>query len=503
MNSSVRIEHSVELINVTPINPLISKCQIKVCYVGDEPNRNRSIITKDVAKQLANSLPGSPIVGYYNEEKEDFESHNRIIDISNGQFKLKDTTRPYGFVDLNARVWFEKYLENGVEREFLVTEGFLWTGQYPEARRIIQKGNNQSMELDDKIINAYWTKDNKGKPEFFIINEAIISKLCVLGEDVEPCFEGASITKFELSLEDDFKQRIFSMMEEIKNILNKGGTSVMNMYAAEIGGALWDRIYAYLDENYSVENSCPEYRIEGIYEQDGQKFVILQHRSSGEYYQLNFEISDENEFSVNGEMFAVTQTYVPAEEPQFAAAAVEEYETSRYAAAEPESTPEEEPAAEPEIVPEEEPEVETPEEPVAQYNLEEIPEYIDAMNQLEELRTQYEALNATNLKLTEQVENLTAFKKDIEKREKESMIKSFYMLSDEDKKDVIDNIDNYSLDEIESKLSVICVRNRVSFNLEEEENNNDDVTTYNLNTPIEDSTIPAWLKAVQAVAEKM
>jgi hypothetical protein len=154
MTNSVKIEQSVELINITPINPLISKCHIKVCYVGDEPNRNRSIITKEVAKQLANSLPGSPIVGYYNEEKEDFESHNKVIDISNGQFRLKDTTRPYGFVDLNARVWFEKYLENGVEREFLVTEGFLWTGQYPEARRIIQKGNNQSMELDDKIINA-------------------------------------------------------------------------------------------------------------------------------------------------------------------------------------------------------------------------------------------------------------------------------------------------------------------------------------------------------------
>jgi hypothetical protein len=33
---------------------------------------------------MANSLPGSPIVGYYNEEKGDFEEHNRIIDISNG-----------------------------------------------------------------------------------------------------------------------------------------------------------------------------------------------------------------------------------------------------------------------------------------------------------------------------------------------------------------------------------------------------------------------------------
>ena len=82
-HTSVKIESPVEFINITPLNPLISQCQIKVCYVGDEPNRNRSVITKDVAKQIANSLPGSPIVGYYNEDKEDFEEHNRIIDISN------------------------------------------------------------------------------------------------------------------------------------------------------------------------------------------------------------------------------------------------------------------------------------------------------------------------------------------------------------------------------------------------------------------------------------
>ena len=45
------------------------------------------------------------------------------------------------------------------------------------------------------------------------------------------------------------------------------------------------------------------------------------------------------------------------------------------------------------------------------------------------------------------------------------------MLSDEDKKDVIDNIDTYSLDEIEAKLSIICVRNKVSFNLEDDDKN--------------------------------
>ena len=98
MHVSVALDKPIELLNITPVNPLISKCQIKVCYVQDEPNRNRSVITKEVAKELANSIPGCPIVGFYNEADGDFEEHNRIIDISNGKFLIKDTTRPNGLM---------------------------------------------------------------------------------------------------------------------------------------------------------------------------------------------------------------------------------------------------------------------------------------------------------------------------------------------------------------------------------------------------------------------
>jgi hypothetical protein len=39
-----------------------------------------------------------------------------------------------------------------------MTEGYLWTGQYPECQRVIDKGNNQSMELDEKSVSGSWTK---------------------------------------------------------------------------------------------------------------------------------------------------------------------------------------------------------------------------------------------------------------------------------------------------------------------------------------------------------
>ena len=107
VHQSIKLNTPIEFINIVPFNPLISKCQIKVCYVSDEPNRNRSIITKEVAKKMANSLPGSPIVGYYNEDKQDFEEHERVLEISpKGELRLKDITKPYGFIDLNAKVWF-------------------------------------------------------------------------------------------------------------------------------------------------------------------------------------------------------------------------------------------------------------------------------------------------------------------------------------------------------------------------------------------------------------
>lgn len=74
------------------------------------------------------------------------------------------------------------------------------------------------------------------------------------------------------------------------------------------------------------------------------------------------------------------------------------------------------------------------------------------------------------------------------------MINSFYMLSDDDKKDVVANIDTYSLDDIEAKLSIICVRNKVNFDINEKKEN--DPLTYNINNDVNEDSIPAWIKAV-------
>ena len=533
-HTSVKLNTPCEFINITPMNPLISKCQIKVCYVGDEPNRNKSIITKDVAREMANSLPGSPIVGFFNETSGDFEEHNRSIDIANGTVTFRDTTRPYGFVDLNAKVWFQKFLDDGQnEHEYLMTEGYIWTGQYPEAKRIIDKGNNQSMELDEKTLDAFWTKDGNGKPQFFIINEAIVSKLCVLGEECEPCFEGSQIA-VNFSLASDFKEQLFTMVNEVKDLLKEGGAKVFTRYAVEIGDALWSALYSYIESTYPDGQNCycSIYRVEGIFEEGGQKFAVLQNRTSMKYYRLNFSIGESEGFIPSDTLIEVTKSYTPAEEPQFALKDVEEFE-AQYAA---KKKAEEDKSGKSkddnsddntEDPKNEDPENKDPEEDddekkkkkgkedfacggkKKKYSLDEIPEYTELQTQFSdlqakfsELETKYNALVSENESLKNDNATLTEFKNQSERKEKEEMINSFYMLSDEDKKDVIENIDTYSLNDIEAKLSIICVRNKVSFDLDENKNHQDP-TTYNLNgdNNDDDADTPAWIKAVLETAK--
>ena len=66
------------IINITPLNPNLSECHLKVLYHG--LNRNGSYISKSVAEKLANKLPGTPIVGLYIEDKEDFDDHGERLD---------------------------------------------------------------------------------------------------------------------------------------------------------------------------------------------------------------------------------------------------------------------------------------------------------------------------------------------------------------------------------------------------------------------------------------
>lgn len=468
-HTSIKLSSPIEFINVTPYNPLISECEIKVCYVGEQANRNLSVITKETATQIANSLPGSPIVAFWNEEKQDFEGHKRELSLDDdGNIIQKDLTKPIGFVDLNAKVWFAKFLDdNSVEREYLMTKGWIWTGRFPETKRIIEQGNNQSMELDDKNIDAYWSKDNNGKPQFFIINEAIIKGLCVLGKDVEPCFEGATIQAptIQFSFDESFKEQLFSMMNELTKILNKEEQKVFAKYPMTVGDTLWTALYSHFNDAYSVM---------GAYEDGEQKFAVL--KAEDKNYRIDFSLGEDDSIKFAEELVSFEDEY----EPQFTLEENSQFLLGKNEQQKPEENQE--------VI----------EEPTS-YNLDEIPEYVELMNNYNNLLTSFNALQASFDEAQQTMAALTEFKNGVIKKEKQAMIDSFYMLSDEDKADVIENIDNYSIDDIEAKLSIVCVRNKVAFNKTEEENK---PVTYSFNDT-DDNAVPAWVKSVRATAESM
>ena len=110
-NRSVATIDAPEFINLAEdaLNPGISKCEIKVFYLGK--NRNGSYIDKNTAIQMANSLPATPIVACYRKDIEDFGDHGSVIHIENGEIEFSVNTIPYGFVAPDAEVWFQKFID--------------------------------------------------------------------------------------------------------------------------------------------------------------------------------------------------------------------------------------------------------------------------------------------------------------------------------------------------------------------------------------------------------
>lgn len=452
-----------EFVNIKPCNPLISECEIKVLYVGE--NRNKSYITKEVATKMANSLPGNPIVGYFREDVGDFRDHGDMVTIDDQGVHFKCMTRPYGFVAPDAKVWFQKFEEtddfgNVETREYLMTTGYLWTGQYPECKAAAEgSGRPQSMELDEDTLDGKWARNNKTGMDFFIINDAIFSKLCILGQDVEPCFEGANVTAPNISptfskVDDDFTQTLFNMMQDLKFAL-KG-----------------------------EQNMIDETKVQSSFATDTEEEVIT-----------TFEAEDKSAEEEKKTEFAKEEEKKEEEKP---ADSKDEEDKEKFAKKEEEEkkeepTPEEDEEEKKKFAKKED-EEEKPSEDKKEEDEEEKKKYALLVEE-------YETLKANYSNLESQYNELLAFKNQIEDEKKDALINSFYMLSDEDKAEVVENKSKYSLDDIEAKLSVICVRKKVNFDLddsakfEEDKKDENPITTFNLDTEV--TSTPAWVSAVR------
>lgn len=211
-------------IEVKKISPFVSKVIIKVLYIG--MSSNRSLITREFADKLAESLPGSAIVGKYDYFDQDFLEHEERISIKEGKPRYSFDTRPYGFVDINTKIWYEDFVDeddrgNKETRTYLCVEGYLWTGIYPDCKRVLEGKNGVSMQIDEKTYKGKWTEDSNKKLRYFIFNDGNISSLCILGEKIKAGFAGANIkpaTNFSMNKEEEEIILNFSLalMRELK-----------------------------------------------------------------------------------------------------------------------------------------------------------------------------------------------------------------------------------------------------------------------------------------------
>ena len=262
------------------LNPSMSKC--RVATFRKYGNNNGSYFTDEISEIMVQNAPGSPIVGKFDAEKEDFTSHLTIKD-----------TKAYGFIPPeNPNFAWEKRMENdGTEYEYACFDVVLWTDRYKEAKLIPFK--SESMELNPSSITGDW-KNIDGET-YFVYDSANIYGLCVLGDAVAPCFDAAcfyekdSIQTYMDALREEIKNNFSLMTQSKEKIENQGGKEEMdykiNLPQIDNFQLLFEALNPDVDENSNRNFANAIYDIQN-------EFALYHSYSDGKNYQVNYSIND-------------------------------------------------------------------------------------------------------------------------------------------------------------------------------------------------------------------
>ena len=259
--------------DVTSYNEVLSKARCRIFYTG--PNRNGTYITEEFAEKLVSTLPYVPVKGIYDTMKDDFTDHGRE----------RYEGRIYGIVPENPNFAWETHLDiDGVERTYACTDVYLFTGLYKqEAFDIIQK--SQSMELYADSIEGEWQFIN-GKRYFVFTNGRFLG-LQALGEDYEPCFEGAAfytlVDSVKTLIEDLEKTDIFQKQD-------LGGEKHMNFKLSD--NQKYNMLWTLLNPRFNEENEyIMDYAVCDVY--DG--YAVVFKFETGEYERAYYTKNDETD----------------------------------------------------------------------------------------------------------------------------------------------------------------------------------------------------------------
>ena len=234
---------------------------------------------KQVIQSKFYQLDMLPVIGYYNENKEDFEGHE------------EGKTVPFGAVIPNSARF-----EDIDGEEYLVVDVAMWSSKYPEVKDLSLQ--NQSMELVG-ISGTYNSTD-----KFYEVSDFSFDALCILGEDVKPAFRKARMdvdAQFSDEFEE-FKQDFEQFLEDIKQKEEKKGE--------EKGMENEDKIIFKLSHEtirekiFSAMNPVEDgYRTFNYFvcEVKDDCFTALDCSTWEDYYRFNYSILEDGEISIDME----------------------------------------------------------------------------------------------------------------------------------------------------------------------------------------------------------
>lgn len=206
---------------LVPVSEVIDKARVRIFYKGK--NRNGGFITNEFAENLIKTLPYTPIKGIVDQESGDFQGHGK-----------KSDGKIFGIVPENPNCTWESHEDvDGVVRTYLVADVYLFTGLYESAKLIVGKG--QSMELIPESITGEWI--DLDSEYFFIYQTGSFLGLQVLGNDVEPAFEGAAFFSLKADELDNLITETYGGIGMDKNkdkVVDKVDVSVYEEQIAQL-----------------------------------------------------------------------------------------------------------------------------------------------------------------------------------------------------------------------------------------------------------------------------
>lgn len=252
--------------NLEKYNEVLSKARCRIFYKYE--NRNGTYISDEFAEKLLKTLPYAPIKGIYDNSDGDYTDHGQE----------RNEGRIYGIVPENPNIAWETHLdEDGVERTYACADVLIFTALYEEANEIV--GKSQSMELFSPSLK-YHEAIIKNR-RFIVFDEGCFLGLQVLGDNTEPCFEGASFYSLQNAIE-----------VAINAIKNYGGTKMPKINFKLSDDQKYSALWALLNPEYNEEGKWTvTYSISAVYDD----YALAYSYETGEYYRAYYIKNDETD----------------------------------------------------------------------------------------------------------------------------------------------------------------------------------------------------------------